>query len=40
VGPSAALSSEITPIDDIRSTALYRRRVAENLLEEFLASLR
>jgi CO/xanthine dehydrogenase FAD-binding subunit len=36
----ATLSSEITPIDDIRSTALYRRRVAENLLEEFLTSLR
>jgi xanthine dehydrogenase small subunit len=29
------LDSEITPIDDIRSTAEYRRRVAENLLEKF-----
>jgi CO/xanthine dehydrogenase FAD-binding subunit len=32
-----ALASEITPIDDIRSTAEYRLRVAGNLLEEFLA---
>jgi CO/xanthine dehydrogenase FAD-binding subunit len=30
------LASEIAPIDDIRSTARYRARVAENLLEEFL----
>jgi CO/xanthine dehydrogenase FAD-binding subunit len=29
------LLSEITPIDDIRSTAHYRNRVAANLLEEF-----
>lgn len=28
---------EISPIDDIRSTARYRRRVAGNLLREFLA---
>ncbi len=27
---------EISPIDDIRSTAAYRKKVAENLLEEFL----
>jgi CO/xanthine dehydrogenase FAD-binding subunit len=32
----AALENEITPIDDIRSSAVYRRRVAGNLLEEFL----
>jgi CO/xanthine dehydrogenase FAD-binding subunit len=32
-----ALASEITPIDDIRSTARYRARVAGNLLREFLA---
>jgi len=32
----AALSREIAPIDDIRSTANYRLRVAENLLEEFM----
>ncbi len=33
----AALATETTPIDDIRSTARYRTRVAQNLLEEFLA---
>ncbi len=31
----AALRSEISPIDDIRSTGDYRRRVAENLLAAF-----
>jgi CO/xanthine dehydrogenase FAD-binding subunit len=31
-----ALVSEIAPIDDVRSTALYRTRVACNLLREFL----
>ena len=31
----AALRSEIAPIDDIRSTADYRRQVAENLLAVF-----
>lgn len=31
-----ALSGEIKPIDDIRSTALYRSSVARNLLREFL----
>lgn len=30
------LSREIAPIDDFRSTAKYRRRVAHNLLAEFL----
>jgi CO/xanthine dehydrogenase FAD-binding subunit len=30
-----ALSHEISPIDDMRSTAVYRRRVAQNLLGEF-----
>jgi len=34
-----ALASEAKPIDDIRSTAMYRAAVAENLLEEFLRSL-
>jgi CO/xanthine dehydrogenase FAD-binding subunit len=34
----AALSSDISPIDDLRSTAQYRLRVARNLLEEFLTS--
>jgi hypothetical protein len=28
------------PIDDVRSTARYRLRVALNLLEEFLSGLR
>jgi xanthine dehydrogenase iron-sulfur cluster and FAD-binding subunit A len=36
----AALLAEVLPIDDIRSTAEYRRRVAANLLEEFLTELR
>jgi CO/xanthine dehydrogenase FAD-binding subunit len=36
----AALGREIAPIDDIRSTAAYRLRVAQNCLEEFLLSLR
>ncbi|RMH56616.1 MAG: xanthine dehydrogenase family protein subunit M [Candidatus Hydrogenedentota bacterium] len=34
----AALQGEISPIDDIRSTAMYRRNVAERLLDEFLLS--
>jgi CO/xanthine dehydrogenase FAD-binding subunit len=33
------LVREISPIDDIRSTARYRLRVAQNLLEEFLSQL-
>lgn len=36
----AELRKEIAPIDDIRSTADYRLRVAMNLLEEFLSMLR
>jgi CO/xanthine dehydrogenase FAD-binding subunit len=35
----AALAGEVKPIDDIRSTAEYRRRVALNLLDEFLLEL-
>lgn len=35
----AALARESKPIDDIRSTAMYRSAVAENLLEEFLRQL-
>jgi CO/xanthine dehydrogenase FAD-binding subunit len=35
----AALQEDIAPIDDIRSTAQYRRRVAANLLEEALNRL-
>jgi CO/xanthine dehydrogenase FAD-binding subunit len=34
-----ALAREIVPIDDIRSTARYRLRVAQNLLEEFLSQI-
>ncbi len=34
-----ALLAEAQPIDDIRSTADYRRGVAANLLEEFLQQL-
>lgn len=33
------LARDIAPIDDIRSTARYRLRVAQNLLEEFLSQL-
>jgi CO/xanthine dehydrogenase FAD-binding subunit len=33
------LARDIAPIDDIRSTARYRLRVAQNLLEEFLLQL-
>lgn len=33
----AALASDISPIDDIRSTAAYRQLVAGNLLEGFLS---
>jgi CO/xanthine dehydrogenase FAD-binding subunit len=34
-----ALAREIAPIDDMRSTARYRRRVAQNLLAEFCEML-
>jgi xanthine dehydrogenase iron-sulfur cluster and FAD-binding subunit A len=34
-----ALGAEIAPIDDMRSTARYRRNVARNLLAEFLEVL-
>ena len=34
-----ALDAEIAPIDDMRSTARYRRTVARNLLAEFLEVL-
>jgi CO/xanthine dehydrogenase FAD-binding subunit len=34
---AAALGAEITPIDDVRSTAEYRRTVAQNLLRQFWA---
>jgi CO/xanthine dehydrogenase FAD-binding subunit len=35
-----ALTQEITPIDDIRSTAAYRARVSGNLLTDFLRTLK
>lgn len=35
----SALMAEALPIDDIRSTAAYRRRVAVNILEEFLLEI-
>jgi CO/xanthine dehydrogenase FAD-binding subunit len=38
-GAKSELSKEIVPIDDIRSTALYRLRVAANVLEDFLLTL-
>ncbi|GEM_PF-36399 len=38
-GAGVMLSSEIAPIDDIRSTSAYRRRVAVNLLEDALLQL-
>ncbi len=31
------ITNEVAPIDDIRSTAVYRRRVAANLLRDFLS---
>jgi len=31
----AVLQEDISPIDDLRSTAAYRRRVAANLLAQF-----
>ncbi|MBI2956802.1 MAG: xanthine dehydrogenase family protein subunit M [Acidobacteria bacterium] len=33
------LAEEISPIDDFRSTARYRRQISQNLLEDFLLSL-
>lgn len=33
------LAKETAPIDDLRSTARYRNRIAQNLLEEFLSTL-
>jgi CO/xanthine dehydrogenase FAD-binding subunit len=35
----AAIAEEIAPIDDVRSTADYRLRVAQNLLEDFLSGV-
>jgi xanthine dehydrogenase small subunit len=36
----AMLAQEIAPIDDMRSTAQYRLRVAANLLANFLSTLK
>jgi CO/xanthine dehydrogenase FAD-binding subunit len=36
----ASLLREISPIDDIRSTAKYRLQVAANLLADFIATLK
>ena len=36
-GALAEIAREVVPIDDIRSTARYRRRVTQNLLAEFLS---
>ncbi len=36
----ATLAKEIAPIDDVRSNARYRRRVAENLLDDFVLRIR
>jgi CO/xanthine dehydrogenase FAD-binding subunit len=36
----AVLVDEIRPIDDLRSTAVYRRRVAANLLAQFWSDTR
>ena len=33
------LGREVTPIDDVRSTARYRTRVSQNLMREFLSGL-
>ena len=33
------IAREVTPIDDVRSTARYRTRVTQNLLREFLSGL-
>jgi CO/xanthine dehydrogenase FAD-binding subunit len=35
----AEIAREVTPIDDLRSTARYRTRVTQNLLAEFLTTL-
>ncbi|MBI1790730.1 MAG: FAD binding domain-containing protein [Acidobacteria bacterium] len=36
---AAALQAEISPIDDIRASAVYRRRLAGRLLEEFRSAM-
>ncbi len=36
----SSLAEAIAPIDDVRSTARYRRRIAENLLADFVSDAR
>lgn len=36
---ASSLPHDVTPIDDVRSTAVYRLRVARNLLADFVRSL-
>jgi CO/xanthine dehydrogenase FAD-binding subunit len=40
LGALPEIPDETSPIDDLRSTALYRRMVARNLLMRFLSGLR
>src|SRR4030095_11042197 len=35
---AAAIQDEINPIDDVRSTETYRRRVTSNLVRDFLSA--
>jgi CO/xanthine dehydrogenase FAD-binding subunit len=39
-GAVSAVASDIRPIDDVRSTAVYRRAVTQNVLRELLESVR
>jgi CO/xanthine dehydrogenase FAD-binding subunit len=39
VAAKAAIARDVAPIDDIRSTAVYRRTVAQNLAAAFVSSL-
>ncbi len=39
-GAIAAVADDIRPIDDVRSTAVYRRAVTQNVLRELLESVR
>jgi len=39
-GAIAAVADDIRPIDDVRSTAAYRRTVTQNVLRELLVLVR
>jgi len=39
-GAIAAVAEDIRPIDDVRSTAAYRRAVTQNVLRQLLESVR